>query len=184
VRPVCPRHRSLHPFDPRQHQTPFSHSPMLDMRSRRRFCPRPRWRRWQSRGRPAQSLTGREPGRPWLRARARSSGASRDGASATTDDKCGFNPADDQAADRAHNRGHASLQLLFGHSRHHGGRPGCDRPQPPEAYGVRRYLVFGRAARSAWAHAADGACDQDEQELRGGDVCGGGRQPAPSRARG
>ena len=72
--------------------------------------------------------------------------------SATTGNKCGFNPANDQAADRAHHRGHASLQLLFGHSRHHGcGRSGCDRPQPPEAYGVRRYLVFGRAARSAWA---------------------------------
>jgi hypothetical protein len=72
-------------------------------------------------------------------------------ASATTGYKCVFNPANDQAADRAHHDGHASLQLLVGDSSHHcGGRPSGDGPQPPEASGMRRSLVFGRASRLAW----------------------------------
>lgn len=138
------------------------------------------------------------------------------GASATTGHKCGFNPANDQATDCAHHRGYASLQLLFGHSRHHGGgRPGCDLPQPPklmaredtsflDAPRGRRGRMPARSGSDGWepggamlgsndlhvppprnrGGTADCACDQDEQELRGGDVCGGGRSPAPSRARG
>jgi hypothetical protein len=60
-----------------------------------------------------------------------------------------INPANDQATDCAHHRGYASPQLLFGHSRHHGGgRPGCDLPQPSK--------LMAREGTSFWTRRAVG----------------------------
>jgi hypothetical protein len=116
------------PIRPSRASGTFQPSPMVDRRSRRRLCPRPRWRRWQSPGRTAQSLTRESQADHGCERKPDQATPAEMATSATTGHKCGFNPANDQAADRAHHRGHASLQLLFGHSRHHGGGRSGLRP--------------------------------------------------------